>query len=148
MPQTLTVADDAGEDLAVAGDGDDVGGVIRLDDVGVDEIEVIFLGGMIAGGLLDPAHAVPSDLRHLDLGTERANPTLQQTEPASISFLLVLEEELHAEADAQERPPIGDDFADDVDQPELVEPVHRGTGRADAGENDGVGLAHLSGCQT
>ena len=73
---------------------------------------------------------------------------LQETEPASIPFLLVLEEELHAEADAQEWPSLGDDFADDVDQPELVETVHRGTGRADAGENDGVGLAHVSGCQT
>ncbi len=57
----------------------------------------------------------------------------------------MLEEELHAEADAQERPFLGDDFADGVDQPKLVEPVHRGTGRADAGENDGVGLAHVSG---
>ena len=60
----------------------------------------------------------------------------------NIPFFLMLEEELHAETDTQKWSSLGDDFADDVDQPELVETVHRRTGRADAGENDGIGPAH------
>ena len=60
----------------------------------------------------------------------------------SIPFFLMFEEELHAETDTQKWSSLGDYFADDVDQPELVETVHRRTGRADAGENDGIGPAH------
>ena len=59
-----------------------------------------------------------------------------------IPFFLVLEEELHTETDTQKWPSLGYDFADDVDEPELVETIHGRTGRADAGENDGIGPAH------
>jgi hypothetical protein len=50
----------------------------------------------------------------------------------------MLEEQLHAEADAKERPSLGHDVADDVDESELVETIHGGAGRADSRENDGV----------
>jgi hypothetical protein len=118
------VANDAGKDTAVARDRDNIGRVVWLDHVGVDEIEVTFRRGLVASGFLEPPYTIPSDLRHFNLAAQRVDAALHETETSRVAFLLVLEKELHAKANAQEWPTRGNHFADDVDQPKLVETVH------------------------
>ena len=80
-------------------------------------------GDLAAGNVGEPADLAGDDAEHLDAAV----------------FLGVFEEDLHAEADTEERlrrrsPP------NDVDEPEPPKIVHRVRGRADSGKDDTVRL--------
>jgi len=55
----------------------------------------------------------------------------------------MLEEKLHAEADAHERPAFGHDVTDDLDQPELMQAVHRCARGANTRKDNRVGESYF-----
>ena len=87
-----------------------------------------------------PADRRPADVRDLEArGVELADLALQQAEAGGAAELgRGLEEELQAEADAEDRPAAVAPLADQPVEPELADPLHRLREGADAGQDDPV----------
>jgi hypothetical protein len=83
-------------------------------------------------------------VRHLESVELRAletpHPTAEESETGDGAELLaLLEEELQAETDAEERRAAEHDLAHRLDETAVAEVLHAGTERADAGQHDAIG---------
>ncbi len=71
---------------------------------------------------------------------QRPNRAAEEPEPVRALILRGgLEEQLHAEADAEHRDPRLDSSGDQLVEPALAHPLHRPREGADAGQDDPVG---------
>jgi hypothetical protein len=116
-----------GQDRGLAGDA------LGPTGVRMHEVEV---GARCDAGeeavLASTLDLVPADVRQRRRVGEPRRPTAEHAKRLGAVLVAGLEQELQAEADAQERPAHRDPAQDRVDQPGPREPVHRRGGRADS----------------
>src|SRR5215211_524993 len=111
-PPDVVAHDDAWELFTVDGRGDNVRGVRWFSDVRVHEVEEFFVANFAELAGSGHSGRVPPDVRHLDRAFNRANASGEQPEAARVTFLLLLEHDLHADADPEEWLAGVDDFVD------------------------------------
>ena len=94
-----------------------------------------------------PADRRPADVRDLQAGrVEPRHRAGQQAEAGGAAELLAaLEEQLQAEADAEDRSPRRGPLGDQLVEPGRADPLHRPREGADAGQDQAVGGAHRLG---
>ncbi len=75
--------------------------------------------------------------------TRRADAPGEHAERPRAVLVAAVEQELHAQADAQEGAVGGDPAPDRLHEPAPPQPFHRGPGRTDTGHDEGVGAHHV-----
>src|SRR5215472_11218419 len=86
-------------------------------------------------------HGVPAHVRHLEPSREAADHARQHVQPLALPELLALrEEELIAEADAEERPALIESRADRLEEPSRLEVGHGVVKRTVTWQHEGAGV--------
>ncbi len=141
-PSTLPRPTIAGKSSAVVGGRDHhVGGSVAV--VGVDEVDVRAVGDAVEDRVRAPGlQPVPAHVRHRELPLEAPDAAGQEAEAGVASVLLaLLEEELHADADAEEGLSLLDRLAQDRHEAPPFDLGHGGRERPVAGQHERVGAA-------
>ncbi len=122
----------------MVGDGDRDVVVLWLDPEAVSEVHVLALEPLDEDGGPGHREVVPAHVRHRP-GADAAHPAGEKPKPSS-PFLARAEQELHADADAEDRAPGGDAVPDRLVEPVLGEPPRRALHVADTGDHGERGL--------
>jgi hypothetical protein len=91
------------------------------------------------------AHLVPADMRDSQAGpAQRRHLSGDQAEPIRpLELLGTVEQQLHPQADPEQRRAAGDPLADRLDETELMQIAHRQRKRPDARQDEPVGSPQL-----
>ena len=87
----------------------------------------------------------PADMRQFLRTPDHADFAFEESEAVRVVLFLIAKEELHAEADAEERHATTHHFVNRLDQARITERAHCVPGRAVAGKANCVGIQHDSG---